>query len=152
MVPVRTLVIACLPVTLSAQTAPRLPLPIGDQETAREAHEGPLGRYRLNPIRRTISGDSARPDALTRAGNLYLSLKDAIALSTENNLDVEYQRLTPLLAEADLLRARASGVARGVPSDVREGPTGWARPEQASPARPVWRVSPTQVDRLRPEP
>jgi outer membrane protein len=124
MVPVRTLLIACLPVTLSAQTAPRLPLPVGDQEAVREAQEGPLGRYRANPMRRTISGDSARLDALTRAGNLYLSLKDAIALAIENNLDVEYQRITPLLAEADLLRARAGGVARGVPSNVREGPTG----------------------------
>ena len=88
------------------------------------SQEGPFGRYRAHPLDQTIRGDSPRLDALTRAGNLYLSLRDAIALAIENNLDVEYQRITPLLAEADLLRARAGGVARGVPSDVREGPSG----------------------------
>jgi outer membrane protein len=88
------------------------------------SQEVPFGRYRAHPLDQTIRGDSPRLDALTRAGNLYLSLRDAIALAIENNLDVEYQRITPLLAEADLLRARAGGVARGVPSDVREGPSG----------------------------
>lgn len=124
MVVVRTLLIACLSVTLSAQTPARLPLPVGDQEAVRETQERPLGRYRASPMRRTISGDSTRLDALTRAGNFYLSLKDAIALTIENNLDLEYKRITPLLAEADLLRARAGGVARGVPSNVRERATG----------------------------
>ena len=33
--------------------------------------------------------NSGRIDALLRAGNLYLSLSDAIALALENNLDVE---------------------------------------------------------------
>lgn len=121
---IRFLLIACLFGTLSAQTSSRRPLPISDQEAVREAQEGPLGRYRPQPIRQVISGDSARLDALTRAGNVYLSLKDAIALAIENNLDVEYQRITPLLAEADILRARAGGIARGVPSNVREGPSG----------------------------
>ena len=109
---------------LQAQTASRAPLPVGQPNGARVAQEGPLARYRAHPLNQTISGDSPRLDALTRAGNLYLSLRDAIALAIENNLDVEYQRITPFLAEADLLRARAGGVARGVPSDVREGPTG----------------------------
>jgi outer membrane protein TolC len=89
-----------------------------------QAQEGPFARYRANPINQPIRGDSPRLDSLTRAGNLYLSLRDAIALAIENNLDVEYQRITPLLADADLMRARAGGVARGVPSDVREGPSG----------------------------
>jgi len=36
--------------------------------------------------------NTSRIDALLRAGNLYLSLSDAIALALENNLDVEIQR------------------------------------------------------------
>ena len=110
--------------TVQAQTASRTPLPVGRQDGLLQAQEGPFARYRAHPLDQTIRGDSPRLDALTRAGNLYLSLRDAIALAIENNLDVEYQRITPLLAEADLLRARAGGVARGVPSDVREGPSG----------------------------
>jgi outer membrane protein len=36
--------------------------------------------------------NSSRLDSLLRAGNLYLSLSDAIALALENNLDVEIER------------------------------------------------------------
>ena len=107
-----------------AQTASRTPLPVGEPNGVYEAQQGPLAKYRAHPINQSIRGDSPRMDTLVRAGNLYLSLRDAVALAIENNLDVEYQRITPFLAEADLLRARAGGVARGVPSDVREGPSG----------------------------
>ena len=106
------------------QTASRTPLPVGQPNGVYEAQQGPLAKYRAHPIDQSISGDSPRMDTLIRAGNLYLSLRDAVALAIENNLDVEYQRITPFLAEADLLRTRAGGVARGVPSDVREGPSG----------------------------
>jgi outer membrane protein TolC len=63
-----------------------------------------------------------RIDALLRAGRLYLSMRDAIALALENNLDIELQRYAPRLAEADLLRAQAGGQVRGVPSSVSQGP------------------------------
>ena len=107
-----------------AQTASRTPLPVGQPNGVYEAQQGPLAKYRSHPIDQSIVGDSPRMDTLIRVGNLYLSLRDAVALAIENNLDVEYQRITPFLAEADLLRTRAGGVARGVPSDVREGPSG----------------------------
>src|SRR5215471_3286286 len=51
--------------------------------------------------------DSARIDRLMRAGRIYLSLKDAIALALENNLDIEVARLSPKLSDANLLRASA---------------------------------------------
>ena len=41
--------------------------------------------------------DSDRIDKLMRAGNIYLSLRDAIALALENNLDIEVARLQPKL-------------------------------------------------------
>ena len=37
---------------------------------------------------------SGRADSLIRAGNMYLSLSDAIALALENNIDVEVSRYT----------------------------------------------------------
>ncbi len=117
-----------------------------------ETQEEPLEGYRASPMRRTISGDSARLDALTRAGNLYLSLKDAIALTIENNLDVEYQRITPFLAEADLMRARAGGVARGVPSNVREGPTGLGSSGTDISGTTGIKVSPTPAGHRQPVP
>ena len=36
--------------------------------------------------------NSPRIHELMRAGNLYLSLQDALALAIENNLDIELQR------------------------------------------------------------
>ncbi len=66
--------------------------------------------------------NSDRLDHLLRAGNLYLSLQDAIALALENNLDIEVSRYGPQIAQADLLRAQAGGLLRGVPQTVNIGP------------------------------
>jgi outer membrane protein len=93
---------------------------------------GPLGKYRARDAPQVTFSDSPRLDALIRGGNLYLSLRDAIALAIENNLDVEFQRFTPLIAETDLQRARAGGVARGLNSTVREGPSGLGSGPQQS--------------------
>jgi len=38
--------------------------------------------------------NSSRMDQLVRAGNLYLSLQDAIAMALENNIDIEVSRYT----------------------------------------------------------
>ena len=60
--------------------------------------------------------NSSRLSGLIRAGNLYLTLQDAIALAVENNLDLEIDRYGPLLADSALKRAEAGGPIRGVPS------------------------------------
>ena len=77
--------------------------------------------------RRIIQGihaaDSGRLDALLRAGQIYLSLQDAIALALENNLDIEVGRYGPLVAEADLLRAQSGATLRGVQTSVSQGPS-----------------------------
>src|SRR5690242_1636518 len=51
--------------------------------------------------------NSTRLQSLIRAGNLYLTLQDAIALAVENNLDLEVSRYGPLLADIALERAKA---------------------------------------------
>ena len=58
-----------------------------------------------------------------RAGNLYLTAQDAVALAVENNLDIEAQRYGPLLAQEVLRRARAGGALRSVGVGVAPGPT-----------------------------
>jgi outer membrane protein len=71
--------------------------------------------------------NTTRLDSLLRAGNLYLSLQDAMALAIENNLDVEVQRYEYEYANADLLRAKAGASVQGIPTGVTTGmPTGAA--------------------------
>jgi outer membrane protein len=60
--------------------------------------------------------NSDRLHSLIRAGHLYLSLQDALALAIENNLNLEVDRYGPLLAESQLERNKAGGPIRGVPS------------------------------------
>ncbi|HEU0121916.1 MAG TPA: TolC family protein [Bryobacteraceae bacterium] len=57
-------------------------------------------------------GNSSRLDQLMRAGKLYLSLQDAIALALENNLDIELQRYGPRITEAEFQRNNAGSNAR----------------------------------------
>src|ERR1700728_3183624 len=52
--------------------------------------------------------------SLIRAGQLYLTVQDAIALAIENNLDLEVDRYGPLNAEWALERAQGGGPLRGV--------------------------------------
>ncbi|MEO8050144.1 MAG: TolC family protein [Acidobacteriota bacterium] len=65
--------------------------------------------------------NSSRIDALLRAGNLYLSLSDSIALAIENNLDVEIQRYEFSIADTDLLRAKSGASIQGIPTNVLPG-------------------------------
>ena len=67
--------------------------------------------------------NSNRIEQLLRAGNLYLSLQDAIALTLENNLDIEIQRYGAPIQEANILRAKAGGALRGVTPSVASGAT-----------------------------
>jgi outer membrane protein len=63
-----------------------------------------------------------RLEALVRAGNLYLSAQDVIALALENNLDIEIQRYGPLLAREVTKRAKGGGILRNVGVGVAAGP------------------------------
>jgi len=61
-------------------------------------------------------GNSTRLHDLLRAGKLYLTVQDALALAIENNLNLEVDRYGPLLAQSALERNKAGGPLRGVPS------------------------------------
>lgn len=76
--------------------------------------------YREPEIAAVALNNSPRLETLIRAGKLYLSLEDALALAIENNLDVELARYGPQLAQVDLLRAQAGGLLRGVPATIRQ--------------------------------
>ena len=80
------------------------------------------GAYRLHEVPPINTANSGRLELLLRAGRLYLSMQDAIALALENNLDIEIQRYGPQIADTQVLRARAGTFAQGVSTSVTAGP------------------------------
>jgi outer membrane protein TolC len=79
--------------------------------------------YRPRPVPNVGFDDSSRLEKLMRAGTIYLSLRDAIALALENNLDLEYARFNPRLSHANLQRAQAGQLLRNVSSSISSGPS-----------------------------
>jgi outer membrane protein len=77
----------------------------------------PYKAPQVPPIRLANSG---RLRDLVRAGTLYLTVQDAIALTLENNLDIEVARYSPILAEWRLERAQAGGALPGVPNTASQ--------------------------------
>jgi outer membrane protein TolC len=76
----------------------------------------PLRSYQAPGIPQARLFNSGRLNRLIRAGKLYLSVQDVLALAIENNLNLEIARYGPLLAQSALERARAGGPIRGVQS------------------------------------
>jgi len=87
--------------------------------------------YQERPVPPVDLTNSPRIRQLLRAGNIYLSLSDAIALGIENNLDIELQRYDMSMADSELLRAKGGGLLRGLIYTLAETPVGVGGP--ASP-------------------
>ncbi len=66
--------------------------------------------------------------SLIRAGSLYLSLSDAIALAIENNLDIERERYALPISATDTLRASGGGTLRGISLITQDLPPGIGGP------------------------
>jgi outer membrane protein len=90
-----------------------LTLPFTIQQASGPGILRPYKGQSVPTVRLTNSG---RIYSLLRAGKLYLTVQDAIALAIENNLGLEIDRYGPLLAQSALERALAGGPIRGVPS------------------------------------
>jgi hypothetical protein len=78
----------------------------------------PISAYRGTPVAAPELANSPLIDALISDGVLHLSLKDAIELALENNLDLAIARYNLPIAQADILRTKAGGVFRGVNTGV----------------------------------
>jgi outer membrane protein len=87
-----------------------------------------LRPYEPTPVSPVKFQNSDRIFDLMRAGQMYLSLADAIALALENNLDIETQRYLPRIAQTDILRAKGGGLLRGLSLLVNEPPPGIGGP------------------------
>jgi outer membrane protein TolC len=64
--------------------------------------------------------NSPRLRELVRAGTLYLTVQDAIALALENNVDIEVARYNPLILSLNVTRSEAGGTLPGVPSNASQ--------------------------------
>ena len=91
---------------------------IGQQGIAPQKPQVPLilRQYEAEYIPQIRLTNSLRARDLVRAGKLYLTAQDAIALALENNIDIESARYNPLLLASQLRRLQAGGALAGVPS------------------------------------
>jgi len=87
-----------------------------------------ISPYEAKPVPAVNFQNSERIFDLMRAGQLYLSLADAIALALENNLDIELERYLPRIAQTEIQRARGGGFLRGLSLLVNEPPPGIGGP------------------------
>jgi len=86
----------------------------------------PFDAYRGKTVSAPSMANSVRLNSLIRDGKLYLSLRDAIDLALENNLDLVIARYNLPIAQMDILRTKAGGVVRGVNNGVVSNTPGGA--------------------------
>ncbi len=101
------------PATNQAPAAPMRPFDIQLPKSI-----NPLSPYRASSVPEPDLGNSPRLDRLIRDGKLYLSIRDAIDLALENNLDLAIARYNLPIADTDILRTKAGGLFRGVNTGV----------------------------------
>lgn len=104
----------------SGGQAPASAAPSADLPPPRAPHTGSLPH--------TDFSNSQRFHDLLRAGNLYLSLSDALALAIENNLDIALERYALPIADTEVVRAKGGGTLRGLLFTLSETPAGVGGP------------------------
>src|SRR5258708_28334840 len=77
-----------------------------------------LRPYRAPEIPEIRVSNSGRLRDLIRAGTLYLTAQDAIALALENNIDMEVARYNPILSVCQRRRAQARRPFPAVPTQA----------------------------------
>jgi outer membrane protein TolC len=117
----------CGTATVSGQTEPAPSAPVKASTPVRlemPKSYSPLHPYKPDLVPEPVLANSPRIDQLMRDGKLYLSLKDAIDLALENNLDLAIARYNIPIANTDILRTQAGGLFRGVNTGVVQGTPG----------------------------
>ena len=106
----------------SAQTSGTQPAVSANFEMPKS--HNPLKAYAPDSVPEPALSNSPRLEQLVRDGKLYLSLKDAIDLALEDNLDLAIARYNLPIANTDILRTQAGGFFRGVNTGVVQGTPG----------------------------
>jgi outer membrane protein len=142
---VRDIVILCalvlcsllLPFSLLAQNVPSAPAPqtgsatalpqavhLQDYSKPLPAFPNVLQPYRSQQVPQPNLGNSPRIDSLMRDGKIYLSIDDAVALTLENNLDLDIARYNLNIADTDYLRAKSGANILGVNAGIVQNTPG----------------------------
>jgi outer membrane protein TolC len=119
-----TLAVAVEPpsATVSVQApTPQTQVPF---EQLQRSSRNPVNAYRGASVPPPSMENSVRLSSLVRDGKIYLSLRDAINLALENNLDMVIARYNLPIAWTDIQRTRAGGQVRGVNTGVVSGTPG----------------------------
>jgi outer membrane protein TolC len=119
------------PGSASASAPPSAPQPaqpqpvlLKDYSVPRSAFPHVLQPYQSQELAQPNLGNSPRIDSLMKDGKIYLSIDDAVALTLENNLDLDIARYNLNIAQADLLRAKSGGSILGVNTGVVQNTPG----------------------------
>jgi outer membrane protein TolC len=84
----------------------------------------PLAPYLPATAPELNMSNSPRLENIIRDGKIYLSLKDAIAIAIENNLDLAYFRYNFPIAQTDILRTKSGASANGVNTAIVQSTQG----------------------------
>jgi outer membrane protein len=118
---------------LSAQNVPATPTPqmpaqelvhLQDYSRPRSAFPRVLDPYRAQQLPPLNLANSSRIDSLMRDGKIYLSIDDAVALTLENNLDIDIARYNLNIADTDYLRAKSGANVLGVNAGIVQNTPG----------------------------
>src|ERR1700723_1894992 len=132
-------ILSCLRLapSLCAQAVPAAPAPqpaavpappelihLQDYSKPRSAFPSVLQPYPAQDWAQTNLANSPRIDALMRDGKIYLSIDDAVALTLENNLDIDIARYNLNIADTDYLRAKSGANILGINTGVVQNTPG----------------------------
>jgi outer membrane protein TolC len=126
-----------LPPSLCAQNVPAAPTPqpappaappqlvhLQDYSKPSSAFPHILQPYRAQQLAQPNLANSPRIDSLMRDGKIYLSIDDAVALTLENNLDIDIARYNLNIADTDYLRAKSGANILGVNAGIVQNTPG----------------------------
>ena len=99
--------------------APQLPFYVSVPHSHR-----PFAPYMPSSAPELNLSNSPRLESVVRDGKLYISLRDAIALAIEDNLDLAYFRYNFPIAQTDILRTKAGSPANGVNTAISQSTQG----------------------------
>jgi len=112
------------PQAAAPQPAKAQPFHLEDYSKPRSAFPHILQPYVPRPVDQPNLGNSPRIDALMRDGKIYLSIDDAVALTLENNLDLDIARYNLNIADTDFLRAKSGANILGVNAGIVQNTPG----------------------------
>ncbi len=121
---ISALVICAAGQSQSPPSAPSVSPSITQLDFEMPKSHNPLHAYMADSVPEPVLANSPHLDQLVRDGKLYLSLKNAIGLALEDNLDLAIARYNLPIANTDILRTQAGGFFRGVNTGVVQGTPG----------------------------